>query len=523
MRVFNPSGADMRQQLLTAVARGQKIICQKVGGQDVDYFSPEAGFVLLEKTASYSPESKLIGRVAAVAELSLGTPLELREFYYTLRQTPKLIKEFEDIKADGIYTAVLKYINYLEIICDVYRETFCIGNLPKGFFFYGHSPTYGNPQKLIGFTENLMRNVLTEYDLRHISGIIHLEKNAAATRLVNLEFSKLTNMAIETTGGNFTRAVDCMVEKFQGKLPLIFFCDADAFGVDMLRTVRFGSESARHLPNKFSDVILAGLYPSIGEELGVPNDVGEKRPLQNEHVRRRIDFLQRYNLVDKRDYDSWMRDYTCELEGLSTTFKNTKGEPIGLALYLIELFRLKGITLKPQPERKDADEFVDTLRNEVERAVRNAIDDDFIYEITSMVEDALRDRINEIVEEIMSKYEDKIAEIGDVSFDTLRKHALAQYQRNPKRASYSISEIARKLIKRCEVEIEADIDELRRELEDRLPDVIENIELRNAELELDELDDIPEPENFYDTLIRYLKANPDDAEKIREAIERRFA
>jgi len=523
MKVFNPSGTDTRKQLLTAVLRGEKITCQKVGGQDVDYFSPEAGFVLLEKTASYSPESKLIGRVAAVAELSLGTPLELREFYYTLRQTPKLIREFSDIKADGIYTAVLKYINYLEIICDVYRETFCIGNLPKGFFFYGHSPTYGNPEKLIGFTENLMRNVLSPLDLKHISGIIHLEKNAAATRLVNLDFSRLTNMAIETTGGNFTRAVDCMVEKFQGKLPLIFFCDADAFGVDMLRTVRFGSESARHLPNKFRDVILAGLYPSIGMELGVPNDVGEKRPLQNEHVRRRIGFLQRYNLVDERDYKAWMEDYTCELEGLSTTFKNSQGEPVGLALYLIELFRLKGITLKPQPREEDVDEFKDVLRGAIERAIRNAIDDGFIYEITSMIEDALRDRIDEIVDDIMNKYEGRIQEVGDVSFDRLRKHALAQYQRNPKRASYSLSEIARKLIEKCDVEIAADVEELREELEDKLPDIVENIKLRNIDLELNELGDISEPENFYDTLIRYLKANPEDAEKIREAIKRRFA
>jgi len=416
-RIFQVQNTDKRHQLIQAVEQKQLYFrSQKPRGSDVEFFSPDTGFCLLEGSKHLALYSKFMQRVISAAKLSLGPKLELREFYYTLRQTPELIKAFEGVAPETIYPLVLRAINDLEIICDIDRVNFTMGNLSKGFIFDSHSWSFNNPEKKIGFTETIART-LPEYELETSANIIIVEKNAAATRLVELGFSELTNSCIVTVGGNFNRAIWFLTARYLHKKNIIFLCDADVYGDDMIRTIEFGTMNSRHLPfkfppSKYPNIYFAGLWPSIAEMLGLPNDVSEKRPLNNPYARKRLEFLERYNLMDERDIATWRRNKTYELEALSTAFKSRETqEPIGLALYLIEFMRLKNIPIKPPlpPDEELLRKFREAAFDELRREIREALlSQDEVWSLAGFLEHILTKIINSCVEVIVQKCKEEL-------------------------------------------------------------------------------------------------------------------
>ena len=239
--IWEVTRTDKRKELIGAVTSGIPFVGQQLTGEDVEYFDPDTGFVLLRKDISHSPHQAYIKRAAACAKLSLGVSLELREFYYTIRQTPELGQTFASIKPEGIYSAVLDSINDLEILADVDRANFTMGNLSKGFIFDAHSWSYNDPEKKVGFTETIAMRVLSEWEIMKTQNIIVVEKNSAATRLVELGLSELTNSMIVTVGGNFNRAIWSLIERFRDKKNIICLCDADVYGDTCRGIFKYGT------------------------------------------------------------------------------------------------------------------------------------------------------------------------------------------------------------------------------------------------------------------------------------------
>ena len=97
---------------------------QKINGKDVEFFRDDVGFVLLEKEAKIRYNTATVQRALSVAVLSGKAPRELREFYYTLRTTPELVKPFATGNDDAIYPLTLRAICDLEILCDINRDQF---------------------------------------------------------------------------------------------------------------------------------------------------------------------------------------------------------------------------------------------------------------------------------------------------------------------------------------------------------------------------------------------------------------
>ena len=540
--IFRVTGTDRRQELIKAVDESQPFMVQKAHGSDVEYFDPETGFVLLREQTKINPKYSRTSRVRNVAELSLGARLELREFYYTLRQRPDLVAAFEGI--NDLYAEILSTINYLEIFCDLNREEFTVGNLPRGFVHYGHNRDYGNPEKPIGFTENIAKSVLNEWDISDAMNIIHLEKMAAATRLVSMGFSKLTNSMITTTGGNFTRAVYALADRFHRKKHMLFFCDGDAFGNDMLRSLEYGTMASRHLTPEqaFSEkanpgIHIAGLFPSIAEKLGLPNDLEQKRPMSNPHVQARIAFLKRHDLVDDRDLATWGRDQTFELEALSTQYLSTKPDeegkypPVGLGIYLTEYMRLKEIPCKPQPTDDD-DTLLRNFKNNVERAFEESLEREAGGEspeddLKSIIEEKIGEIIDRIKDEVRDKYLKALMErAGAVTANELREKLLMQYQMNPEREVFSVRAVAEELIERFDVSVDWEPEELKEKVKDALEEYVDD---RWGEIYSEEIEfkDLPEPEEelkpFYDIVEDTLGARPEDCEAVREALKWRLS
>ena len=183
--IFQVQNTDKRREFIEGIEKGEPVLAQKPSGQDVEYFSPETGFCLLKKEAFLSPSKKFMQRIYACAKLSLGAALELREkdslrilskeFYYTIRQTPELAQYFSGVKPDLIYHVVLNSLNQMEIICDVDRHKFTMGNLSKGFIFDAHSYSFRDKEKKVGFTETIART-LDPSELETTSNIIFVEK-----------------------------------------------------------------------------------------------------------------------------------------------------------------------------------------------------------------------------------------------------------------------------------------------------------------------------------------------------------
>ena len=378
---FRLGGKDRRLEYVKAFDGDRTFITQKISGPDVEHFQPDIGFCLIAQqeplkfyNADGTPDIRA-WRIRNVAELSLGPQLDLREFYYTMRNRPKLAVPFST--TENIYNAVLQSIIHTEIACDVERAAFSVGNRPQGSIFYAHNSSYGNEEKLIGFTENLARGGISPWEVQNAMSVVHLEKNSAAGRLHKMKFSALTNSIITTCGGNFTRAVYALAARFAKEKPMVFFCDADAYGNDMLRTLEYGSMNSRHVtldqafpPADYPNIYMAGLFPSVAEEMGLPNDIEQKRPLANKHVRDRIEFMQRYDMVDQRDVDTWARDKTYELVGAFVArFKDRHGS--------IVCKELLGYDLNNPQEREAAKEkgLFDTLCPQLVRDATEIIEE----------------------------------------------------------------------------------------------------------------------------------------------------
>ncbi len=534
--IFQIQGTDLRKEYIDAFDAKEPFITQKPSGKDVEFFSQETGFVLLRKDTEVNWNLPRSARARSVAELSLGPSLVLREFYYTLRGKPKLIQPFEGRK--GIYGAVLASINNTEILCDIDRAKFTTGNLPKGFVHYGHNWQYADPEKPIGFTENLARTVLSDSDITNAQNIVHLEKAAAATRLVTTGFSKLTNSVLTTTGGNYTRAVYALFKRFHEKKEMTSFCDGDAYGNDMNRSLEYGTMESRHLtpdqafPERLNPKVhVAGLFPSVCERIGLPNDVEAKRPMDNKEVRKRLEFQERHGTLDERDLATFKRNKTYELEALSSSYTNPKGEPIGLPIYLTEFFRIKEIPCKPQPTDND-EELVDRFRRQAKwnfkQDVESALNmDSPEYALKDLIQTKVEEIIDRIKDEIIDEHLDLLMKKADkVMAKQIREKLLHQYQKNPYREIFSLSEVVNELTDKLNITVEWEPKELMKKVEDALEDYVYD---REGDIYTDEIEfqDLPEPEEelrpFYDIVEEAIGAKPEDCEKVREALEWRLS
>lgn len=516
----------------------EDFVGQQIGGSDVEIFDPNRGFILCKQSEVLNPDLPRAQRAFAVAKLSMGPPLELREFYYTLRGKPDLVKSFAGTK--NIYAGVLEAIKMAEIICDINRDVFTVGNIPKGFIHYGHNSAYGNPEKPQGFTENLARTVLQDYDVASAVNIIHMEKMAAATRLVSSGFSQLTNSIITTTGGNFTRGVYVLTKRFRDEKNMMFFCDGDAFGNDMLRSLEYGTMASRHLtpeqafPSRtYPHIFIAGLFPSVAESLNIPNDVEQKRPMSNPNVKRRVDFLKRYGLEDDKDMSTWERNKTYELEALSTSFRNTKDEPVGLAVYMLEFMRYNNIPCKPAPTDDDEDlkeEWKDAVGNSVDYALRwHAQHDSPASQLREVVNTAISGVVDTIVEElkneVLPQFEEEVIE--GATPESIRSNLMMQYQGDPRREKYSLADLADETHE-IDVRVNWNAEELIKRVKDTVAQYIQELktkgELYKHDVNVHPIEDVSgDLEDFYDIVLRELGVKTADAEKVRKALTQRLA
>jgi hypothetical protein len=532
VEIFRIKGTDKRNSFV------KKLLAktQKIAGKDVEYFSDETGFVLLQKEAPIKYDNLVIQRALSAAMLSQKAPRELREFYYTLRTTPKLVKPFAG-SPDNIYPMTLDAINNLEILCDIYRDTFTMGNLSKGFIYYYHSPVFGHKERKVAFTEVIARTIMdptkevdyfghSEWECNDCENIIVVEKNAAANRLVELGISEFTNSIIVTVGGNFSRAIWELTDRFKDKKNIVFLADADAYGVDMLRTIQVGTESSRHLPYKFNPkkydkIYLAGFYPSVGETLGLPNDVEQKRPLQNPYVKQRINFLMAHGLLNPQDYQTWANDKTYELESLSAGFENEKGEPIGLGIYLVEYMRLFGIPVKPPmpPDDKLKEEFDKAAIEELTEEIFNELSYPAIYwKMDKMFREKKEELKQVILEDLLPRYKECLKE---VTAKEIKYHIWKQFEEDPKRASYDLKAIAHKLKTKFNIDIDWDTIEYETKCDEWLnnwegPGFTTDVEFEPIHNESNY-----EP-NGYDLIEKRIGAKDEDIEKVRKALLLRF-
>lgn len=524
--IFRIRHSDKRKPFVA----GTLASSQKAAGRDVEVFSAETGFVLLEREATINYAKKFVLRAQAAAELSLGAPLTLREFYYTLRQTPPLVEHFTGVDPKRLYSTVLAAINNLEILCDIGRERFTVGNLSKGFIYYYHSEKYSDKERKIAFTENIARSVLELGELESCANIIIIEKNAAATRLVDLGLSELTNSVILTTGGNFNRAIWAIVDRFKDEKNILFLCDGDAYGVDMLRTIMVGTEASRHLPFKFPpeenpSIHLTGLYPSIGEEVGLPNDVAAKRPLSNPYVQQRIAFLKRHGLLNDKDLEAFNRNQTFELEALSAFIKDPEGKPIGSAVYLIEYMRLYSIPLKPPlpPDDVLEEQFLEAALTELIAELEAEVEvNSPRHELYWRIYQLFTELESEILGEILADvYDDFEKTLSKVTAKEIKYHIFQQFKADPTRATYDLRAIAHKLKTKFTVLVDWDDEPLIENIEDQLDEYggathehgIEFEPIHNEE-EADQ--------NPYDLVLKKLGAKIDDVVKLRRALQNRF-
>jgi len=533
---FRIQGTDLRRQYINAFDNNEPFTAQSPTGSQIEHFDSDVGFVLLKENSKVNWKQTSAKRVRSIAELSLRAQLELREFYYTLRGKPELVEPFEKIK--DLYNTVLESIKHMEILCDVNRRDFTVGNLPKGLIHYGHNFQYADVEKPIGFTENLARSVLKDWDITNAQSFIHLEKAVAATRLAATGFSKLTNSVLTTTGGNFTRAVYTLTERFHNKKHMTFLCDGDVYGNDMLRALEYGTMASRHLtpdqafPERLNQNIhIAGLFPSVAERIGLPNDLEMKRPSTNEKVMERLEFMERYGLADIRDIATWRRDQTFELEAISSAFTDPKGDPIGLPIYLTEFMRIKEIPCKPEPTDDD-DKLLRAFRREAEESFKADVTvavgtDSPEYDLKRLIEDKIEEIIDRIKDEIIDEHLDKLMQKADaVTADQIREALLHQYQDNPYREIFDLQEVVQELTKEFDITVEWDPDNLMQKVEDTLEDYVSD---REGDIYTEEIQfqDLPEPEeelrSFYDVVEDKIGAKPEDCEKVREALEWRLS
>ena len=300
---------------------------------------------------------------------------------------------------------------------------------------------------------------------------------------------------------------------------------------DMLRTIEFGTQNSRHLPFKFPpwkypNVHLAGLYPSIAGYLGLANDVSEKRPLNNKFAKRRLEFLSRYNLIDERDIETWRRNKTYELEALSTAFKNDKGEPIGLGIYLIEYFRLFNIPIKPPlpPDDELKRLFEEAAHEELKREIREALlSDNEIFWIMYRVRQEIEKYRESIVDMIYNKVKDELDKVLEqVTVNAIKYWILKQYEEDPTRKEYDYAKIAHMLKKKFIVQGEIVGPEIEDKLKELVKQYFEENKRYSADIKFEPIHNESKQPDIYDVILRHLGAKEEDVLKIRKALEWRF-
>ena len=545
MNKFKMENKDRRKEFLEAEETGANYISQDSSHNLIE-FDRKEGFYLQKKSKLYKNwTSKGLKQLFSIIALSVKSTLELREFYYTLRTDESLSEPYATV--DNIYQAVVSRINEAEIVCDVPREAFTVGNFPKGFLYYQYSKAFGNPEKKIGFTENIARSVLKTSEVKYAQTLIHIEKGAAATRLVSLGFSELTNSIIETTTGNVTRATEILISRLKIEKNVISFCDADSYGMDMHRALQFGSMNRAYLENKNPELEVAGLFPSVAEELNLPNDVEAKLPLNRPAFLKRMEFMKKYNLLDKRDEAVWMRNKTYELESLSPKYVSTKMkdsktgtyQPVGLAVYLIEFMRLKGIPLKPKPTENDEDlmeEFKSYFNCKLDSKLNKEIDVSVDID-TDSIDEVLYNFVTKVKEVVINRHKNRIDSfLESMTPEKIRRLIKLYYTKHPHNEVYSMDNIVgnyldvvkvdvhiANILQKIEDEIERTLESIIPKMEDDLERVFEETDQRiESEFNIKEInipDNIP---SQYTIAEKKMGIKQKDAEEVRKALKHRI-
>jgi len=523
LEIFKVQGTDRRREILQTE---EPFYAQAVGGKNVEYFSPETGFVLLRKDKRYNPKSTLVQRVKAICDLSLhNPPMGLRDGYYTIRQSPHLIGPFRSTQ--NIYQAYLQSINHLEIICDVDRATFVEGRTPKGLIFYPHHYTYGNIDKPVGFTENIARHVLKDYEIENCMNIIAIEKLASAVPLAASKFPKLTNSLLVTTGGFYTRGIATIIKRFMDYKTIWLWTDADVWGVYMREVIRLGSMNARHLDDKIRhpNVINAGLKPAVARELGLPNDIEEKRPLEKPESRKRIELLRMVGFPEE-DLKVFQDNYTFELEALNVAFRDRDNNPVGQALYLAKLMELLDRPIKPIPDW-DAEWLKEQAKHELERITSNKLRDSITFdtELKQAISEAVTEKVQELVEEVISQHLEKVQEKLDLDDDHIKALIYDWYKNHLEKEYIPASVIPKKAfevnIRSVPKEtIEAKVKEFKAKLKEIVKELLEELKL-----EVDVVTkDVPKPNttkrDLYRQVYKELKIRPEDERRMEEALKK---
>jgi len=466
-------------------------------------------------------------RVIALCKLMRDNqPMGLRQGYYTVRQTPSLTAPFKGVQ--DIYSAVLHSINDLEIIADVERNVFFEGKFPKGIIFYPYSNTYGNTDKFIGFTENIARSILKNEDVTWACNIIAIEKGSATAPLAEGKFSKLTNSVLVTTGGFYTRGISQLIQRFKDNKNVWLWTDGDVWGVYMREVIRLGSMASRHLDDKIrsTNVINAGLKPSIAKELGLPNDTEDKRPLESKEARERIELLKKIGFP-KEDLAVFEGNFTYELEALGPLIKDKTGKvQIGQELYLSKLMELMDKNVKPIPDwtaQTLQDNAEDTLRATLYSVLMRklAFKDELKNVINEVVEKRVEEITQRIVDEILTELKGRLKLTRE---DILR--VVYEYYRQDMegREHMDLGDLIRKAYN-VEVKLKPiSVEVLKEELGKQVDEILDSLEIK-ASAETKKID-IPKTEkgDLYRQIYKEIGAKPEDERRmdkvLRAAVER---
>ena len=554
---FVITNIDKRNDFIKAFEDKTEFITQLPPTKSIEGFDPNYGFYLIEKNKKINFEQKQIKRAYAIAKLHqrFPTQLGLREAYYIMERTqPDLYQYYEGIKPNKLNDEYIDRMNTLEILANVDRIKFTISTMSKGNFFYPFGYYYNDVDRKVGFTEKLASETIQDYEIPDCQSFLILEKSAAFERLIIMDFPKIINAAMMTVGGMFNRGIFRITKRFETKYPLIYFCDGDVFGAKMTSLIPFGSKRSRHLDlrSRHENIRIAGLFPSVGEKLGLPNDKSEKRPLNSEEARMMLNHLKIVNIVDDRDIETWERNMTYELESLSAEYLNDKKEPIGLGIYLIEYYRLNEIQIKPMPTDRTAEIF----KEELEEIIKNRLTPeepeifftfltDAIHELRNEIKQEITDFVDNTYTDVLNENQDTIDDfINDLDDDLIKDNLILQYCEDIKQQKYRRYELIDNTITEASCEIEFDnnlvediqesIDEI---MEKATKEIVEKLSkaikpkiknlldkaVINSNVEFNELDDETEVCDLYDRALKEIGAKMEEAELIRNALKVRLS
>jgi len=542
---FEIKETDTRLKLIDAFENKKDYFAQRLDGKAVELFDDDYGFYLKNDIIKVSHKKVTTRRAYAIAKLTQRFPvrLALREMYYIIRTNSEYDQYFKGISNTKYADEFNDRVNTLEILADLDRINFTISTGSKGYFHYPFNRHYSDVRRKVLFSEELGFEVIQESELTNCQSILICEKEAATNRLLELGFAKLTNMAISTVQGTFNRAVFRFTKRFNDVFPLIYFADGDIYGSKMLSLIGFGSKRSRHLNLRnigSEKIFIAGLFPSVGEDIGLENDKEQKRPLASEQNRAMLAHLKQFNLVDESDVETWERNKTFELEALSTTFINSNKEPVGLAIYLIEYMRLNKVPVKPMPLDNELQNFLDGFNEKIEDDLFPIPDREFVTDHLRNFEtkiDELFDKISiPLRDQALIDHQEKIEKyLEEIDSETIKNQLISQYCQDMELEIYDLDEIVQNSVNYAYTNIDYDNDELIKEIEtdvkeamDKLFDLIKpKIEKLvdeckvSSDLELNEISKMKAC-NLYDKVLTVLTVKEEDKLLIREALEKRL-